>query len=172
MTRRTSTSISRRDLIVQAGGAPRGARALADRVKLAEGMRRSPYYPIVTALRDIARLPEGYRRRTLLFIPQSNEQYWTMFTADGRCTFTPLIAPGIAAMAMIDGMPSWGCEVSEQYNMTSYQPRMRAQTAAEVTDTAICEKARAKGFSQVLVLDAPGNSPPRRRRIDCYLPAS
>ena len=162
----------RRDLIVQAGGAPRGARALADRVKLAEGMRRSPYYPIVTALRDIARLPEGYRRRTLLFIPQSNEQYWTMFTADGRCTFTPLIAPGIAAMAMIDGMPSWGCEVSEQYNMTSYKPRMRAQTAAEVTDTAICEKARAKGFSQVLVLDAPGNSPPRRRRIDCYLPAS
>ena len=160
----------RRELIARAGGASTGVRSLAERSKLAEGVRRSPYYPIVTALRDIARLPEDYRRRTLLFIPQSNEQYWTMFTADGRCTFTPLIAPGIAAMAMIDGMPSWGCKVSEQYNMPSYQPRMHAQTAAEVTDAALCAKARAKGFSQVLVLDAPGNSAPRRRRIDCYLP--
>jgi hypothetical protein len=160
----------RRELIARAGGAPTGVRSLAQHAKLADGVKRSPYYPIVMALREIARLPEDYRRRTLLFIPQSNQQYWTMFTADGRCTFTPLIAPGIAAMAMIDGMPSWGCKVTEQYNMTSYEPRTRPQTAGEVTDAAICAKARAKGFSQVLVLDAPGNSAPRRRRIDCYLP--
>jgi hypothetical protein len=162
----------RRQLIAQGGGASTGIRSLADHAKLAEGMERSPYYPIVTALREIARLPEDYRRRTLLFIPQSNQQYWTMFTADGRCTFTPLIAPGIAAIAMIDGMPPWGCEVSRQYNMTSYHARTHAQTAADLTDAALCTKARAKGFAQVLVLDAPGNSAPRRRRIDCYLPAS
>ncbi|MGE5749403.1 MAG: hypothetical protein ACM31F_05555, partial [Gemmatimonas sp.] len=160
----------RRELIAQAGSPSTGVRSLAEHATLSKGVKQSPYYPIVTALREIARLPEVYRRRTLLFIPQSNGQYWTMFTADGRCTFTPLIAPGVAAMALIDGMPSWGCEVSKQYNMTSYQPRTHAQTVAEVTDAAICEKARAKGFAQVLVLDAPGNSAPRRRRIDCYLP--
>jgi hypothetical protein len=162
----------RRQLIAQGSGVSTGVRPLAEHAKLADGVRRSPYYPIVTALREISRLPGDYRRRTLLFIPQSNQQYWTMFAADGRCTFTPLIAPGIASMAMIDGMPSWGCEVSRQYNMTSYHARTHAQTAADLTDAALCTKARAKGFAQVLVLDAPGNSAPRRRRIDCYLPAS
>jgi hypothetical protein len=131
------------------------------------GEAKSLYYPIVTALRDIARLPLEERQKTLLFIPQTSTQYWSMFTADGRCTYTPLIAPAIASVAMLDGMPSPGCAVTDQYNMPRYQPRLHAQSEADVTDVALCEKARAKGFSRVLVLDAPAEVAPRRRRIDC-----
>jgi hypothetical protein len=68
---------------------------------------------------------------------------------------------------MLDGMPAFGCEVTDQYNMARYQPRLRAQTEADVTDTALCAKARAKGFSKVIVLEAPDGAAPRRRRIDC-----
>jgi hypothetical protein len=68
---------------------------------------------------------------------------------------------------MLDGMPAYGCEVTDQYNMARYQPRLHEQTDADITDGALCAKARAKGFSEVLVLEAPAGAAPRRRRIDC-----
>jgi hypothetical protein len=144
----------------------RVARAnLALRRDLAAGT--SMYLPIVTALREISRLPVAERRRSLLFIPQSSGQYWSMFTSDGRCSYTPLIAPAVASVAMLDGMPAFGCEVTNQYNMSRYKNRTHAQTEADVTDAALCSGARAKGFSEVIVLEAPVGSPPRRRRVDC-----
>ena len=139
---------------------------IATRRELSQG---SSYEPVVTALRDISRLPRSERRRALLFIPQSNTGYWSMFTADGRCTFTPLIAPGIASVAMLDGMPPVGCSVTDQYNMTAYRLRIAPQTPADITDEALCAKTRAKGFSEVIVLDQDEHGLPRRRRIDCYL---
>jgi hypothetical protein len=129
----------------------------------------SIYAPIVTALREIARLPEGERRQSLLFIPQSSRQYWSMFTSDGRCTFTPLIAPGIASVAMLDGMPGPDCQATDQYNMDVYRRRMRPQTVADIDDMSLCARARQKGFLKVIVLEAPDGQMPHRRRIDCYL---
>ncbi len=131
--------------------------------------QESTYYPIVSALREISHLPKSIRRESLLFIPQSNRQYWSMFTSDGRCTYTPLIAPGIASVAMVDGMPASDCQLTDQYNMTVYHRRERPQTGLDVTDPAICAKASSKGFQRVIVLDAPNKELPRRRRIDCYL---
>ena len=93
-----------------------------------------------------------------------------MFTSDGRCTFTPLIAPGISGVAMVDGMPAYGCEVTPQYNMNAYRARTAAQSAAETSDAAVCGKVRARGFRKAIILDAPDGSPPRWKRVDCYLP--
>lgn len=140
---------------------------LTTRSAIASG--KSTYSPIVTALRDIARLPESQRKQSLLFIPQTSSQYWSMFTADGRCTFTPLIAPGIASVAMLDGMPAPDCPITDQYNMTAYTKRTRAQSVADVTDQSLCRKARSRGFHNVIVLEAPSGELPHRRRIDCYL---
>lgn len=145
---------------------------LATRRELAAAPRDSTYYPIVMALRDIAKLPESERRQSLLFIPQSNHQFWSMFTADGRCTFTPLIAPAVASVAMIDGMPAAGCEITDQYNMTVYHKRARPQLPRDMNSETLCERARAKGFKYVIVLEAPGHEIPRRKRLDCYLQAS
>lgn len=129
----------------------------------------STYEPIVTALRDIARLPDQQRKRSLLFIPQSTTQYWSMFKADNRCGFTPLVAPAIASVAMLDGMPAPDCDVTDQYNMTLYSKRVRPQDAGDRADLSICAKARAKGFDRVIVLEAPEGQVPHRRRVDCYL---
>ena len=129
----------------------------------------SVFKPIVTALREISHLPESERRQALLFIPQSSTQYWSMFTSDGRCTFTPLIAPGLASVAMLDGMPAPNCQITDQYNMNLYHKRAAPQTVADITDQSLCTKARAKGFAKVIVLDAAEGQMPRRRRIDCYL---
>jgi hypothetical protein len=145
---------------------------LTTRQAIAATPRDSTYYPIVMALRDIAQLPESERRQSLLFIPQSNHQFWSMFTADNRCTFTPLIAPAVASVAMIDGMPAVGCEITDQYNMTAYHRRERPQRPQDMNSETLCERARAMGFKYVIVLEAPGNEIPRRQRLDCYLQAS
>jgi hypothetical protein len=129
----------------------------------------SAYQPIVTALRDIARLPDEQRRRSLLVIPHSSSQYWSMLTADGRCSFTPMIAPAIASVAMLDGTPPPTCDVTDQYNLEVYPTRARPQTSHDVTDQSLCEKARVKGFDHLIVLEAAEGQMPRRRRVDCYL---
>ena len=129
----------------------------------------SAYQPIVTALRDIARLPDEQRRRSLLVIPHSSSQYWSMLTADDRCSFTPMIAPAIASVAMLDGTPPTTCDVTDQYNMEVYPTRVRPQTSHDVTDQSLCEKARVKGFGHLIVLEAAEGQMPRRRRVDCYL---
>lgn len=131
--------------------------------------RQPVYEPIVTSLREVARLPREQRKRSLLFIPQSSAQYWSMLTADSRCTFTPLIAPAIASVAMLDGMPPPECIVTDQYNMTAYSARQRPQSPADQSDHALCAKARGRGFDRIIVLEAPSGAVPRRRRVDCYL---
>jgi hypothetical protein len=159
----------RRELIGQSGAQLAGFRQLTDQAVLTAGEKKSAYYPIVTALREIALLPKEERRHALLFIPQSNTQYWSMFVDDGRCEFTPLIAPAISSVAMLDGMPAASCRETEQYNMPLYHPRTGPQMPDAVSDEALCRKARAKGFKEVIALEAPDEVSLRRRRLDCYL---
>ncbi|MDO8502324.1 MAG: hypothetical protein Q7S20_10820 [Gemmatimonadaceae bacterium] len=159
----------RRELLALGGkgAASSGVRALADRVTLAEGLRRTTYYPLVSALREIRALPLAERRRAALFIPQSNRLYWGMFDADDRCDFVSLVAPAVSSVAMIDGMPAAGCKMTTQYNMTVYTSRSRPQLPSDTTRVAVCARARAKGFDEVIVLNAGDGRTPRRYRIEC-----
>ena len=103
----------------------------------------------------------------LIFRPQSYSQYWHMFDSDDRCTYVGLVVPAITEMAMLDGMPYYGCEVTDQYNMQSYTQRRREQAPADATDAALCSGARAKGFSGVLVIEPDSAGLPWRRTIRC-----
>ncbi|MEO8576702.1 MAG: hypothetical protein ABI556_08385 [Gemmatimonadales bacterium] len=144
-----------------------GGGLITDPRVLKRGVARTTYYPLVTALRDIASLPLEERRASALFIPQTYRDYWGMFDSDERCTYVSLVAPSVSTVAMIDGMPAYGCKVTEQYNMSSYTPRRRPQVAADITSDALCRKARAAGFSEVLVLAPDKIGVPRRSRIAC-----
>ena len=144
-----------------------GGGLITDPGPLSRGVTRADYYPIVTALREIAQLPIEERRQSALFIPQSYRNYWGMFDSDERCTYVSFIAPALSGIAMVDGMPAFGCRVSEQYNMGSYPPRVRPQTEADVSEARLCARARSDGFSQVLVLAPDTRGIPRRRRIAC-----
>ena len=147
------------------------ARVLRANITVRRDLAAQPaaYKPIVMALREISRLPKEQRRRSLLFIPHSSTQYWSMFAADDRCGFTPLVAPAIASVALLDGMPGPTCEVTDQYNMSIYEKRTRPQTNFDRSDRQVCAKARSRGFDRVIVLEAADAQVPRRRRIDCYL---
>jgi hypothetical protein len=162
----------RRELVAIARGdssaaATAGRADILNPALLASGLEKAAYYPIVTALRRIAALPSSDRERTLLFIPQSYAAYWSMLTDDGRCVFTPLVAPAVSSIALLDGMPAAGCEMTDQYNMSVYTPRSAPQSVAETTDEAICARAKAKGFSRVIHLGGDSPRRPEIRRIEC-----
>ncbi len=144
-----------------------GVRHLFNPVLLESGLERGRYYALVSALRDIEELPPSVRNNVALFIPQSYALYWDMFSADKRCTYVSLVAPAVAGVALIDGMPPYGCEVTEQYNMRAYQPRLRPQSAEDLTSASICRKARSKGFRRVIVLAPDAAGAPQRRSLDC-----
>ncbi len=161
----------RSELVVQAGresGLAAGERGLMfDPNVLAAGLVRGKYYDVVTELRDAGRTSANLKQDMLLFIPQSYGLYWNMFDAHERCTYVSLVAPAISELAMIDGMPPYACKVTDQYNMSAYTTRVRDQLPGDVTDTALCVKAGAKGFSRVMVLAPDPQGAARRRVVEC-----
>lgn len=144
-----------------------GGGLITDPEPLSRGFRKSEFYSIETALRRVGSLPVSTRRRSALFIPQSYERYWRMFDADQRCTFVPFVAPAIAGVVVIDGMPPRGCAVTDQYNFSSYTRRTRDQSPQDVSTEALCRRASVLAVSQIFVMspDASGNA--RLSRVGC-----
>lgn len=144
-----------------------GGGIITDPLPLGRGLRKTTYFPVVTALRDISRLPLAERRQSGLFIPQSYREFWGMFDSDQRCTYVSLVAPALAGVVLIDGMPAADCRVTHQYNMAGYTPRSRPQLPSDITPAALCSRARASGLSRMLVLSPDASGLPKRSRIAC-----
>lgn len=158
----------RRALYAQAGIESRvGVRSLADSRVLAKGLSQSPDYTLIAALRQLDSTQVSLKRRSLLFIPQSYDRFWKLWLEPERCSFVPLIATATSGFALLDGMPPVDCQLTDQYGMTHYRRRMLPQTPAETTPTVLCEKARKKGFSRVVVLDGGGPSAVKIRALEC-----
>lgn len=112
-------------------------------------------------------LPHADRRRTALFIPQSESMYWSILARPGACTFAPFVAPALSGMAMVDGMPAVGCELSRYYGIGSYAPRTRPQTGEDASPAVLCGKARHSGLDRVLVLRFDDAGMMQPHRLDC-----
>jgi hypothetical protein len=140
---------------------------LRESAKLEAGLRASDRARVAEALRKLAALPESERRRTALFIPQSEAAYWEILARPGACTFTPLVAPALASMAMIDGMPPYGCTVSRYYGLGSFHPRTRMQNSADLEPSTLCAKARKSRLDKVLALHFDTSARMQVRAINC-----
>ena len=152
----------RAQLYAQAGTAPVSWRHLRNDSILQRGLERAPRYAIVSALRRLSAMPRGEKRRTALFIPQSDTAFWHFFPEPERCNVAPLAGPAITGLALVDGMPPLDCKFTDQYAFGLYSPRTVAQTDADLTDDRLCARAVAKGFSRLIVLGPPPAYPPRR----------
>jgi hypothetical protein len=103
-------------------------------------------------LRDLSNLPDDERARTSLFIPQDQSRYWKSLTREGACTFEPFIATSFSEIAMIDGMPPYGCTVNRYYGLGSFAPRARPQLDQDSTQASLCARAGKWGLNRVIVL--------------------
>jgi hypothetical protein len=158
----------RRALYAEAGMAgPVGIRSLADARILDAGLRRSRDYPLISTLRGLDVTPPAIKRRTVVFIPQSYTHFWHIWTEADRCSYVPFIVPATSGLALIDGMPPVDCDLILQYGLTRYQRRTTAQLPADVTPSALCAKANAKGFSRVIVLDEQDSTLVTQKVIQC-----
>jgi hypothetical protein len=118
------------------------AAAFADRVQLVQCLDR------------IGDQPAQERRGVVLYIPKTDRTYWDMRQlGDGT---TPFIAPALAGLPMVDGLPEyedigwarvgWGYP---QYELPS-----RHEEPTENLGRAV-SKARKDGFGELLVLRSP-----------------
>jgi hypothetical protein len=144
-----------------------GFRSLSDPRLLALGLHKSPDYSLIAALRALDQTPAPTKRRTVLFIPQSYDRFWKIWSEPERCSFIPLVATATSGLALIDGMAPVDCDLTDQYGMTHYRRRTVPQTPADTTQAILCNKARAKGFSRVVVLDGGSPSGVTTRAIEC-----
>lgn len=163
---------TRRAVYQSDGGPPSadGIRALPRLIEpgvLQPGIRNSRNIQVLDQLRALSRLPRDERRRTALFIPQSETAYWSILARPGACTYASFIAPALSGMAMIDGMPAFGCKLSRYYGLGAYSPRRRAQTAEDESAPALCARARRSQLDRVLILRFQGAGVLRSQRIDC-----
>ena len=97
-------------------------------------------------------MPDALRRRTALFIPQDQSAYWKSLTRPGACAFQPFVATALASLAMIDGMPPFGCTLVPYYGIGSFAPRTRPQLAEDSSPATLCRRAATWGIDRVIVL--------------------
>lgn len=107
---------------------------------------------IIKCLHDIGRQPAELRKVEAIYIPKTNRVYWDMRQVGQGST--PFIAPAVAGVAMVEGLPEyedigwaaigWGYP---QYKLAT-KPEPPADRTSEAT-----EKARAEGFQELIILE-------------------
>jgi hypothetical protein len=144
-----------------------GVRSLGDPGILSRGLKKSPDYELISTLRQLDGMPPAQKGRTAVFIPQSFVGFWHIWPEPERCSFVPMIVPATSGLALIDGMPPVDCDLTVQYGMTMYKRRTAPQQPADTTPPALCARAKAKGFSRIVVLEGTDPGHVSRHGIDC-----
>jgi hypothetical protein len=109
---------------------------------------------LIQCLTRLGEHPTDQRRGTVLYIPKTNRTYWDMRQV-GEGT-TPFIAPALAGLPMVDGLPEYEdigwAQVGWGY--PQYKLPDKPEQPRENLNQAI-DKAQANGFRQLLVLKDP-----------------
>ena len=110
-------------------------------------------YEIVSLLYKLSENSHGFKKETAIYIPKDLDAYWDM-SCDTH--MAPFIAPAIANMAMIEGLPmlndgreSCYTHLLEYGYNRYYQVGKKAQYI-QMTRDEICERAKKEGFVRVI----------------------
>ena len=156
--RMVRANIDTRRALYTASGSPTSSSGvgalfeLRDRGVLQRGLRQSPNFALANALGRVASLPESVRRHTALFIPQDQATYWKSLSRSGECAFQSFVAPALASIVMIDGIPPYGCALGRYYGLGSFAPRLRQQSQDDAQPKTLCRRASDAGMNRVLML--------------------
>jgi len=122
---------------------------------------RAEHYALLKQLFALSSMGLSERRRTLVFIPKSNEAFFgievmkpSLGAIGGGCMIAPFLVPSISGMAMLQGYPRSGCPLL-YYGYEHY--RQKSDTLVyhhQASD--LCRAAREKGFFRLVVLDTVG----------------
>jgi hypothetical protein len=106
-------------------------------------------YKILSILQELSRLSPEEKRKTVVYIPQKFESFWTMYP---DCRSAPFLVPGITGIAMLEGVPQSKCELSH-WGYEIYASAIRTNHSQELERIDLCFRAKQKGFSQLVEVD-------------------
>jgi hypothetical protein len=138
-----------------------------------QGLERTPHYETIRELEQIGNLSVEQKQTTLMFIPHSNKEYWGIIPEDfplaldyPGCKAVPFIAPALTGVAALDGRPIVNCD-TVGFSYPFYEPRLKPQCAEDTEDSALCVRARSKGFDKVIAMDAVPGGQVKLRYLRC-----
>ena len=113
----------------------------------------SKEYELIALLYNISELSNSYKKETALYIPKTLEVYWNL-SCDSH--MPPFVAPAIANIAMIEGMPisKNSCYTHfTDHSFNSYYIRGIKAEWLEMTHGIICQKAKQNGFKRIIEIN-------------------
>ncbi len=125
---------------------------------------------ILAVLSSLDELPLAEKRRTLLFIPKSNRQFWDLLHGPYWPKEGPFVAPALSGLAMIDGLyvpakdDPW---IGHGYNWYSRSRALQPQSPLSDHVPALRRRCAELGFSQLIVIDTDSSGMPFRRTFEC-----
>ncbi len=140
--------------------APLKDRDLADSV-----LRSSPRYAVVKTLNAIAEMPRSVRQRSILFVQPDVASFWNILPK-AECIYSPLLAPSVAAVPMLDGIPP-RCKFQSYVLGREYVPLPDWPIPANAADEFVCARARSRGFRRVIRIAPAPNGQVVSRSFSC-----
>jgi hypothetical protein len=136
------------------------AREILDRQAMAIDQRMRTDKNIIRVLRDLGRLPLKEKRRTLLYIPKTNLQFWDLLHGPYSPKDGPFVAPALSGLAMLDGLYSpskddpWIGYVS-YYDYPYLNPPYEKRPQPPLNEYLPILKKRcvAQGMNQLIVIE-------------------
>jgi hypothetical protein len=150
------------------------ARQILDRQVAAVDQRMRTDKNIIRVLRDLGRLPLKEKRRTLLYIPKTNLQFWDLLHTAYSPKVGPFVAPALSGIAMLDGLywPSkddpWSVYGYEEYDYPYATPpyEKRPQPPLDEYLPILKKRCIAQGMNQLIVIEER-NGRSEVRKFDC-----
>jgi hypothetical protein len=145
------------------------ARQILDQQVAAVDERLRTDKNIIPLLRSLDRLPLAEKRRTLLYIPKTNRQFWDLLHAPYSPKDGPFVAPALSGIAMFDGLydrPEG--DVWSGYGYQHYPCPIEKQTQPPLDEylPVLKKRCAAMGMNQLIVINER-NGRSEIRKFEC-----
>ena len=115
----------------------------------------SKEYRLINLLFKLSKLLKSYKKQTALYIPKTLDVYWNLSCDTHMPSF---VAPAIANMAMIEGLPMRDQTTScfthfNEYGYLTYLIRGIKANIIEMDHNKICQKAKQNGFKRIIEIN-------------------
>jgi hypothetical protein len=145
------------------------AREILDRQVVAVHERLATDKNVIALLRGLDRLPLEEKRRSLLYIPKTNRQFWDLLHTAYSPKDGPFVAPALSGIAMLDGLydrPEGDIWSGYGYQHYSCPIEKQSQPPLDEYLPVLKKRCAALGMNQLIVIDEHGGRS-EVRKIDC-----
>ena len=125
---------------------------------------------VLAILRSLDEMPLSTKRSSLLFIPQSNRQFWDLLHGPYWPADVPLVAPALSGVAMIDGLhvPKEAAKDIFWYREYSRSEAFQRQPPLDRYLPVLLRRCASLGFRQLIVIDVNAKGISEARCYDCH----